>query len=95
MINKKEFNSKLKAAKKAEQRLNSACESLAALFEPYFNDEISVFWQQSDGFVILHNVGFSYNEDIFNPHSQNTSVIEAFENINKKPDYYGRGNKMA
>lgn len=80
----KEFKKLLKNANKAIMNLKSKEDYLAEFFKPYFDEEIHVLYQESDGFVILHNVDY-HDRD----HSNlNTGVIEAFKNIKADKNYY-------
>jgi len=82
-MDQNKLNTALKKAGKAEGELKAACDDIVNLFQPYFDEEIEVLHQMSDGFVILYNIDF---EGI---HSNlNDSVIHALENIKKDKDYY-------
>lgn len=81
---KTKFNKLLNQAKKAIIQLKSKEDSLAELFQPYFDDEISVLYQESDGFVVLHNTDC---EDK-NYSNLNPGIKEVFENIQKDKNFY-------
>lgn len=80
-MKKSEFNRQLRLAKNAESKMYSACGSLAEMFQPFFNEEISVLSQPDDGFVIMYDQDNSYAP-------VNEPVNEAFENIKNDQDYY-------
>lgn len=76
-----------KKAHKLESQLKSVCDSIAKEFQPFFPDDIDVFYQPSDGFVILHNIDSQTNYS-----NRNTSINEVIENIIKNKDYYLNSN---
>jgi hypothetical protein len=81
---KSNFNKLLSQANKAISNLKAKEDALANIFQPYFNDEISVLYQESDGFVVLHNTDCE-NENYAN---LNPGVKEVFENIQSDKNYY-------
>jgi len=80
-MRKSEFNKHLRLATNAESKMHSACGSLAEMFQPFFNEEISVFNQPDDGFVIMYDQD---NSDA----PINEPINQAFENIKVDKDYY-------
>ena len=87
-MDKKKFEIALKKAYKYENKLKSACVDLEILFEPFFNGNIAVFYQPSDGLVILHDI----DSPIATGANKNTGVKEAIKNISKDPNFYINGN---
>ena len=85
IMTNKEFQSALKKAYKCEQKLKSACVDLENIFQPYFNDEITVLYQNSDGFVILHDTELSLGRE--NGY-KNTEVKHAFELIKNDKKHF-------
>jgi len=85
---KKEFNKILKQANIAISNLKLKEDDLLIFFQPYFDEEIAVLYQEADGFVIL------YNRDIEDSsHSNlNEGVEEVFENIMSDANFYRKGN---
>lgn len=81
---RKEFNKLLKNAENALSKLQSKQDDLCIFFQPYFDEEISVLYQDSDGFVILHNQDFIDKSRS----NLNTPVKEVFENIKKDKNFY-------
>ena len=78
-MNKGKFKEALSIANKGESILNAGCGLLEEMFQLYFDVEISVEYQPSDGFVIVHEVdGFPLNEP----------VKTAFEAIDNDKDAY-------
>ena len=86
-MNRTIFEKQLKKAYIAESKLNAECAGLELLFRPYFTDEITVLYQPSDGFVILHDIDIPMGE--MNGY-KNTGVIEAFDYISKNPKHFIR-----
>ena len=85
---KTKFNKLLKQANEAICNLKSKEDAIAELFQPYFNEQISVLYQESDGFVVLHNIDMedkSYS-------NLNSGVSEVFENIQYDKDFYRNDN---
>jgi len=74
-----EFKKALKRANNAESKLKSSCDDLCLLFEPYFSCEISVLYQDADGFVILYDMEEG---------NLNEPVENAFKNICENKTYY-------
>ena len=87
-MDKKKFEIALKKAHKYESKLKSACSDLEILFKPFFREEIEVFYQPSDGFVILHDIDCSVSTGA----NKNTGVKEAIKNISKDANFYINGN---
>ena len=85
---KTKFNKLLNQAEKAINNLKSKEDNLLIFFQPYFNEEIAVLYQEADGFVVL------YNRDIEDSsHSNlNAGVKEVFENIISDANFYREGN---
>jgi hypothetical protein len=81
---KRKFNALLNNAKKAIMKLKSKEDDLLMFLQPYFNEEIAVLYQESDGFVVLFNMD---NEDR-NHSNLNSGVEEVFENIQKDKNFY-------
>jgi hypothetical protein len=81
---KTKFNKLLKQANKALSNLKSKEDELLMFFQPYFDEEIAVLYQESDGFVVL------YNRDIEDrSHSNlNSGVKEVFEKIQIDENFY-------
>ncbi len=80
-MKKSEFNRQLRIAINAESKMHNACGALAEIFQPFFNEEISVFNRPDDGFVIM------YDQD--NSEAPvNEPVNQAFENIRADENYY-------
>lgn len=85
-MEKRKFNSTLRRAIRLENQLNGACDDLADMFQPYFDDDISVLYQSSDGFVILHNLDVDDKSNT----NLNTGVKEAFDIISKDENHFRR-----
>jgi len=83
-MEERDFYRLLNQAQKAVNNLKSKEDNLSIFFQPYFDEEIFVLYQESDGFVILHNTDI----DIPIYSNLNTGVNEAFENIMKNPNFY-------
>lgn len=83
-MDKKEFEKLKNQAFKAITNLKSKEDKLASFFQPYFDDDISVLYQESDGFVVLHD---TENSDKFQ-RNKNSGIKEVFENITKDSNYY-------
>ena len=68
-----------KRCMRAESNLTMATERMALELQPYFNEEINVLYQISDGFVVLlvHSEG-----------ADNLPIDEVFKTINKHPRFY-------
>lgn len=81
---KTKFNNLIKKANKAIYELKAKEDDLLMFFQPYFDEEIGVLYQESDGFVIL------YNRDIEDQaySNLNIGIEEAFENIQKDVSFY-------
>lgn len=86
-MEKRKFIDALKRAYRCEANLKNACADLEIMFQPYFSDEISVLFQPSDGFVILHDTDIDMGQERGN---KNTGVEEAFEYIQENPKHYIR-----
>ena len=56
-------------------RLESKCSDMAIMFQPFFDCEISVFYQHSDGFVVMWE-------------ENNDNVFDAMRNIQQNPNHY-------
>jgi len=82
-MNETNFKKALKKAEKAEIQLNSACGDMAIILQPYFPDEISVLYQEADGFVVLHNTDTQGLQS-----NLNTPVIEVVENVKEDKRFY-------
>lgn len=67
---KKKIETALKRGDKAEQSLNSACGQMADLLQEFFEDDITVLYQQGDGFVIC------YDTDDRSTAPENISITE-------------------
>ena len=72
-----------KRCQKAENELNSATERMALEMQPYFKSEITVFYQPSDGFVIL-----VLDTDVTSKAPSNLGIDEVFETITENPKFY-------
>ena len=84
-MKKTEFKKLIAKAQKAEGKLNTACSNLETFFEPFFPGQISVFYQPSDGFVVLYDIEKSVME---NEADKNEGVREVFENISLNSRHY-------
>ena len=83
-MDERRYNTLKNNCKKAENKLDSAVGALAKELQPYFKDEISVFYQPSDGFVVLVlNDTPTYEEA-----PPNLPIDEVFKTINKDPKFY-------
>tara|TARA_R110000744_G_scaffold375669_1_gene489305 strand:+ start:567 stop:827 length:261 start_codon:yes stop_codon:yes gene_type:complete len=82
-MNKQEFTRALKRATLAESKLHLACSDMAIFFQPYFKCEISVLYQESDGFVILYNTDTNDNQSYLND-----PVEMALKNIQEDEGHY-------
>ena len=71
----------LVAAKKAMDKMNSHCYLIEKELQEYFKSEVTVFWQPSDGFVILQDEGASKAP-------RNYSVEEVLTNLAIDKKYY-------
>lgn len=80
-MNLKDFNKTVKKANKALGELNNYCGSLSMMFQPYFNEEISVMYQMGDGFVVV------YETDCFSA-PKNDPIEEVFNNIKSDKNFY-------
>lgn len=81
---KRKFKTLLNNAQKAIMKLKSKEDDLLMFLQPYFDEEIAVLYQESDGFVVL------YNRDIEDKSysNLNSGVEEVFENIQKDENFY-------
>ena len=75
------IKSELSKAIKYSGKCYSACGRIASEFQPYFDDEIIVFEQPGEGFVIE----FEANDGLA-PH--NIPVMKALAAIKSDPNYY-------
>ena len=80
----RKFKSLLKNANKALSNLKLNEDKLSIFFQPYFDEEIAVLYQESDGFVILHNKDVEDKSYA----NLNTGVKEVFETIQKDENFY-------
>ena len=71
-------------ANKAISNLKDKEDIMSSFFQPYFDDEIFVMYQESDGFVVVHNVDHKDK----NHSTLNSSVNEVFYNIKKDKNFY-------
>ena len=55
--------------------MHSQCETMALMLQEFFDEEITVLWQESDGFVVLHDMG--------NEKNLNTPVFEVIDAVKK------------
>jgi hypothetical protein len=85
-MDKKKFNKALKIASDGESRMAVGCADLTILFQPYFDREISVLYQSSDGFVILRDAFDCGRMNMNAP--ENIPINEALEIIGKNPKAY-------
>lgn len=83
-MEKKEFEKLKNQAHKAISNLKSKEDDLLMFFQPYFYEEISVLYQESDGFMVLHDVD---NSDKYQQ-NKNSGISEVFQNIQKDENYY-------
>jgi hypothetical protein len=81
---KTEFNKLSKRANLAISNLKSKEDDLLEFFQPFFDEDIGILYQEADGFVILHN----RDCDNKNYSNLNTGIKEAFENIQKDENFY-------
>ncbi|WP_159522913.1 hypothetical protein [Sunxiuqinia indica] len=79
-MDKRKFSTALRRAKKAESQLHGQCEIMASMLQEFFDDEITVLFQESDGFVVLHS---DKNWD-----SANTPIKEVISAIEKDKDAF-------
>lgn len=84
MINERAYNYAMAVAKAAREELVAATNHLATIFQPYFDDEITVDYQPSDGLVII----VTFEGDWGNV--TNITLGEAKEEIERNPKYYKR-----
>lgn len=80
-MDKKLINRQLKLASKGESLMSNACGEIAIELQSYFDFDISVFFDEGDGFVVLWDA-----EDGNVP--INEAVEEVVKWIEKDPDHY-------
>ena len=80
-MNKKLINRALKLASIADAKLFGSCGAIASELQPYFDYDICVFKQESDGFVVSWE-----DESSEAPH--NETVNHVVEMIEKDSDHY-------
>lgn len=83
-MNKRKILAEEKKAMNAIDTLNSHCETIAFELQKYFDEEISVFWNPSDGIIVIHN-GERYGEIL---DSFNTPVCEVVRMIELDADAF-------
>lgn len=81
---KTKFNKLSKSAYRSISNLKSKEDDLCDFFQPYFNEDIGVLYQEADGFVILHNRDCEDRSQS----NLNTGIREAFTNIQKDENFY-------
>lgn len=54
-MNLRALNTAHRRAARAEREQHAQCEIMAAELQEFFDHEITVLFQESDGFVVLHN----------------------------------------
>lgn len=78
MENNAEIKKLLKRAEKARLKMDTACGQIAIILQPFFNQEISVDFQPSDGFVVV------WEDGVFNA-PNNYTVQRVIDLIKKDP----------
>lgn len=81
------INRKLASAHKALEAMQNHCEIIAKELQPYFEEEISVFWQPSDGFVVIQET-----EECNAP--SNYSVNQVIEELKNDKNAYRSLNSL-
>lgn len=82
-MKKTKYEALKKICNRAENNLTAATDRLAMEMQPYFKSEITVFYQPSDGFVVL-----PLDTDTAGRAPSNLGIDEVFETICKDPEFY-------
>lgn len=76
-MDKRKFAGAHRRAKNHLLKLDGACAEMAIMLQPYFDEEVHVLHQESDGFVVLHG-----------ENDWNTNVHDVIAAIEKDPDFF-------
>jgi hypothetical protein len=79
-MNLRALNTAHRRAAKAAREQHAQCEIMAAELQEFFDEDISVLYQESDGFVILHSTNDEKN--------LNTHIDDVVAAIKKDPNAF-------